>query len=253
MQKCRRAPVWQWPSLLSLDAPFVALVWQDFLARCYPASLRLPGRITLGLTVWAIYLADRLLDIRQAPTATETARHSFYRRHQALARAALGCILLADLVVAVGWVRFVVLEHGLLVAFGILMYFAAFPLGRLGGVAWKKVVAGMLFTAGVFLVPASGIPAPGYRLIWPAASFCALCLVNLLLVENWERHHRTTRGWFWMAALFIVCLPGHSRWFHSIAVSAAGLAAFAVLDDRIPVDARCALADAVLLSPLLYR
>jgi hypothetical protein len=143
--------------------------------------------------------------------------------------------------------RFAILEHGLFIALGILFYFAAFPVGRLVGVAWKKVIAGLLFTAGVFLI------APTTTLIWPAASFCALCLGNLLLVESWERHERAAHGWVWMAALFLVCLPGHSYWFHAVATSAAALAALAFWGDGISVGARCVLADAVLLSPLIFR
>jgi hypothetical protein len=104
MHKSGRGPVWLWLSLLSFDAPLVALVWQDFLARCYPVPLRPPTRVALVLTVWAIYLADRLLDIRHAPAGTDTVRHNFYRSHRPLAQAALGCILLTDLVVALGWV-----------------------------------------------------------------------------------------------------------------------------------------------------
>ena len=71
-----RPPVWLWFNLLGLDAPVVALVWQDFLARCYPTILRPPGRAVLGLTVWAIYLADRLLDTRH-PAVWESVRHVF--------------------------------------------------------------------------------------------------------------------------------------------------------------------------------
>jgi hypothetical protein len=79
METSVRPPAWLWFNLLSLDAPVVALVWQDFLARCYPATLLLTGRAVLGLTVWAIYLADRLLDIRHPASAEESIRHEFYR------------------------------------------------------------------------------------------------------------------------------------------------------------------------------
>jgi hypothetical protein len=48
---------------VSLDAPLVALVWQDFLARCYPHPLLFPARMVLVLTVWAIYIADRSLNL----------------------------------------------------------------------------------------------------------------------------------------------------------------------------------------------
>ena len=61
-------PLWLWPNLLSLDAPLVAVLWQSFLAYRFSLPLRLSGCLALGLTVWSIYLLDRLLDARQPPT-----------------------------------------------------------------------------------------------------------------------------------------------------------------------------------------
>jgi len=256
MQKRGRTPVWLWVNVFSLDAPLIALVWQDFLSRCYPSMLRPAGRAALGLTVWAIYLADRLLDVRHAVAGAETARHEFYRQHQRLAQAALVSILSADLVLALTRVRPAVLEHGLFVALGIVGYLAAFPLGLRGGVGWKKLMAGLFFTAGVFLVAASGTAHAARTLFWPALAFCTLCVGNLLLIESWEHGERAARGWIWMAALCLLCLmagdlrPPDPRWFRAVAASAAGLGALSFWANRIPVQVRCVLADVVLLSPL---
>jgi len=77
------APLWLWPNLLSLDAPLVAVLWQGFLAYRFSLPLRPSGRLALGLTVWAIYLLDRLLDARKPPSVNgcdEPARHRYYRR-----------------------------------------------------------------------------------------------------------------------------------------------------------------------------
>jgi hypothetical protein len=244
-------------NLLSLDAPLVALVWQDFLARCYPAMLQPAGRAALGLTVWAIYLADRLLDSRQSEGAEETARHNFYRRHRLWAHTLLAVILCADLLVAGLWLRRAVLDRGLLVTAGVLVYLAAFSAGRAsksGNNAWKKTLAGLLFTSGTFLVASTGVVQPGRTLGWPAAAFCALCLGNLLMIENWERGRETVRGWIWMVLLCGICLSARdSRWFSAVAVSAAGLGALAFWGRKVSRDARCVLADAVLLAPLFFR
>ncbi|MES1258612.1 MAG: hypothetical protein ABUS51_09280, partial [Acidobacteriota bacterium] len=109
----QRTPWWLWLNLLSLDAPLVALVWQDFLAHCYPSSLRLVGRWVLGLTVWGIYLADRLMDVRHPATNNEAPRHGFYRKHPGAARVLLGAIALADLLIALRWLRPAVISNGL--------------------------------------------------------------------------------------------------------------------------------------------
>ena len=108
-------PLWLWMNLLSLDAPLVAIVWQDFLARCYPSVLFPVGRWVLGLTVWAIYLADRLMDVRHPAALRESARDGFYRRNRRSAKVLLAVVLLADALIALFWVRPSVFSNGLLV------------------------------------------------------------------------------------------------------------------------------------------
>ena len=69
--------------------PLVAVLWQGFLAYRFSLPLRPAGRLVLGLTVWAIYLLDRLLDARKPASLREPARHRFYRRHSKLMTALL--------------------------------------------------------------------------------------------------------------------------------------------------------------------
>ena len=53
---------WQWPHLMSLDAPLVALVWQRWWAHTVGITLPFSREWILGLSIWLIYLADRLAD-----------------------------------------------------------------------------------------------------------------------------------------------------------------------------------------------
>src|SRR5580658_6901540 len=114
-----RPPLWLWFNLLSLDAPLIALVWQDFLARCYPTVLHPTGRAVLGLTVWAIYLADRLLDVRFPASAAESVRHQIYRRHRVFAQTLFAIVVCIDLVVTLFWLRPAVFDNGLLLTAGV--------------------------------------------------------------------------------------------------------------------------------------
>lgn len=254
-----RPPVWLWLNLLSLDAPLVALVWQDFLARCYPTVLHIPGRAALGLTVWAIYLADRILDVGHAATAAESMRHRFYRRHRVLTKTLFGLVVLADFLITFTWLRPVLFDNGLMVTAGVIAYLTVFPLTRCGVQSWKKPLAALLFTAGTFLIAWTTIGQPMRQLAWPAAAFCALCLGNLLLVGRWSRSSREHSMGGWVPLLFAVFVIAagatiwSSSWFAAIIASAAGLCALAQWGRRISGDARCVLADAVLLTPLLFR
>src|ERR1700722_6946415 len=231
-------PLWLWPNLLSLDAPLVAVLWQSFLAYGFSLPLRLSGRLALGLTVWSIYLLDRLLDARQPPTLDEPARHRFYRRHSRLMGAVLAVALTADACIAILWLRPAILRDGLIPLAGVLVYLAIFHIWNQPVKIPKEIAAAILFTAGTFLTAWSVIPSS--KLAWPAVAFFLLCLANMVAIEAWEWRelpngpllapHPCTR-WlartylFWVPMAVILCaiagaIAGHREWYTSIAVSA---------------------------------
>jgi len=43
---------WQWPTILALDAPAVAVTWQCMLARVASVALRPYHVVLLGISVW---------------------------------------------------------------------------------------------------------------------------------------------------------------------------------------------------------
>jgi hypothetical protein len=260
-------PLWLWPNLLSLDAPLVAVLWQGFLAYRFSLPLRPAGRLVLGLTVWAIYLLDRLLDARKPPPVHgEAARHRYYRRHSKLMASLLAIVIAADVFIAMVWLRPAVLRDGLIPLAGVLVYLATFHISGLSGKIPKEIAAAVLFTAGTFLTAWSTIPC--LSLARPAAAFFLLCLANIVAIEGWEWRelpgsaspapHPCTRCLartylFWVPAAVIVCaLLGHNQWYASIALSAAACAALFWLGRRLSLEARRALVDGVLLSPILF-
>lgn len=255
MRRSPNTPFWLWMNLLSLDAPLVALVWQDFLARCYPSLLRPAGRCVLSLTVWVIYIADRLIDVRGPAAENESARHRFYRRNRGPAKVLLTCVVFADLFIALLRLRPVVFSSGLLIGAGVVCYFAVFLFWRPTGVIrWKRPCAALFFTAGIFLVAWTGTVNPWRILGPPALAIWALCLGNMMLIQCWEEDRSASRGWMWMVLLASSCaLSGHSRWYAAVAASALGLAAVDLYRGRLSQDARPVLADMVLFTPILFR
>lgn len=248
------SPVWLWMNLLSLDAPLVALVWQDFLARIQSSPLRPAGRWTLGLTVWAIYLADRLLDVRHTATEVETTRHAFYRRNRLFAMVLLAMVLLVDVVIALQWLRPAVFDNGLLVALAVSGYLVVFPAWRIRARRWKQPMAAVLFTTGVFIVAWTWTAQPWQVLLWPALALALLFAGNMVMVETWKPGMSTGAGWWSMLLLMVVCLlMGGSPWYFAVAASAAGLAILDRFGGRLSQDGRGVLADLVLLTPLLFR
>ena len=247
-------PFWLWMNLLSLDAPVVALVWQDFLARCYAPVLQPSARWVLGLTVWAIYMADRLLDVRHPAAEHETSRHTFYRDNRVPARVLLVAVLLADLSIAVAGLQPAVFSNGLPAGAGVFCYLGIFAFRPVRGRRWKQLSAAILFTTGVFLAAWTQTPRAWSILGWPAAAFCALCLGNLVSIERWEQGVATRGEWLWMTLLASLCAAGgYSRWYAGVALGAAAVAVLDFRSEKLSDNARRVLADAALLTPLLFR
>jgi hypothetical protein len=72
---------WLWPTILSLDAPAVALAWQSLLALVVGVKLAAHHSVLLGLSVWLAYAADRWIEgWRLTPQTVRTQRHAFFLR-----------------------------------------------------------------------------------------------------------------------------------------------------------------------------
>lgn len=126
-----RLPWWRWPNLLALDAVAVALVWLEVFGKMSGARVTMVEYVALGVAVWGIYGADRLMDSRLPPDEeSRHERHWFAARHVAwLAPLALA------LAGTVGWwslhaMRQHVLMAGVQLAVGVGCYFAILAASR---------------------------------------------------------------------------------------------------------------------------
>jgi hypothetical protein len=248
------APLWLWPNLLSLDAPLIALVWQGFLGQVVGEAPGISERLVLGLTVWAIYLFDRVLDVGRAAPPGEAARHQFYRRHRNAAYRLFWVLVAVDIAIALWGLGWAVIRNGLVVIAGVGLYLGLWhgwgrgsPVGRLG----KEVVVAVLFTAGTFLVAWTKLGS----LLWQeAVAFGTICLLNLVAIEDWESGGGRGMAvaaaaaglaiWCWMA-------KDGSGWYEAIGLSAVLMLCLLAAARRVSMELRRALVDAVLLTPLL--
>src|SRR4051794_3417760 len=93
---------WQWPTVLSLDAPLVVVGWQAVVADVGRVPLHWPEAFVLAISVWLAYAADRWIEGWRLPAdAIETARHAFYQRHRWWIFAVWIIALAADIRVAI--------------------------------------------------------------------------------------------------------------------------------------------------------
>ena len=237
--------------LLSLDAPTVAVLWMWFLAQASHLRLPLAAPVAMGLAVWMLYVADRLLDARvldsrQTGAADELeARHLFHHRHRRafLAGIALAGVALAMLVPGLNAeaMRLYLVEGALLCTWFLVLH-ATSSAHRLP----KEIAVGVFFSAAIFIPTVAREPGLDLGMLPAAFLFAALCSLNCLFIYAWEHEgardarsqtaHASTR-------LALDHLPALA-----CGVAIAG-AALALLDPHEPrlVPAACALAAVLLL------
>jgi hypothetical protein len=249
-----RPRFWLWPNLLSLDAPLVAVLWQTLFLRCLGVPVRWLPALLLFLTVWLIYVADRLLDTRNGLQATP--RHRFYMRnfHWAL------MVWIVALAATAGMV-FLGFAHALLLR-GVAMLVAVFV--YLAAVHWLPARGGWigLKEAAVALLFALGTSLPAWGQIRTAHDglavvvFSMLCWLNCIAIEQWE-NGLARLPVAKIAAIIAVTglvLLHHDRPILAGAESAS-LFALVLLDGlhhKLSRDALRVLADVALLTPLVF-
>ncbi|HEY0862849.1 MAG TPA: hypothetical protein VGD97_02000 [Lacunisphaera sp.] len=265
---------WQWLTVLSLDAPLVAIAWQVGLARAARLPLREHHGFILGAAVWLAYAADRWIEgWRLVPGQVLTQRHFFYLRW----RWPVAVVWLLVLTVAVGVSVMRLTERelvtGLLLLVPVLVYLLSHQLVHRHHPrrAPKEVCVALLFAAGAICFPAARHPAVLLEQAGPLGLFALLCFTNCSLIAIWEgevdRAHEQTslalqfprsHGLVRWLPWFIFALGLGLAW-HGPAAGLAGCAAasgalLGLLDRlhlRFGRQLSRALADLVLLTPFI--
>jgi hypothetical protein len=264
-----------WLNLVCLDAPLVSVAWLWLFARTFHASVAPAASAALFLTAWLIYLADRLADSRSLPDdAPRSLRHEFCQKHQQSWLGALAVIAVVDAVIV--WRG---IGAGIAVAGGVVGALALIHLllnHSLGG-AWpplplKELAVGSLFASGTLVVLFPVLRPVTAVLAVSAVAFAALCTLNCITIAYWEGELDETQRKVSFATRF----PGLGRHLEKLSVVLAVGSVIAVIIYReaapifgcvilsalllalldfsregIARDQRTALADLVLLTPLL--
>lgn len=265
-----------WLNLVCLDAPIVAVAWQWLFARVFGAQLDFPVRLLLFLTAWLIYLTDRFADTIALPPQTAVSlRHQFCRDHMMGWWIAIVIIFLLDLVIALRTLDLqMFLLGGTLAALCALYLFLNHSLGgKWPLLPMKEKAIGILFAAGTALGVIGHLPVLTVSFGLALLLFAILCTYNCLSIAAWERELDLSQG----KASFMTGWPKAARALTAIGygliIAASGFAllwhfalplwfalamsAFLLVRlnraKQLPRDQRTALADLVMLSPLLIR
>jgi hypothetical protein len=267
---------WQWPTVLSLDAPAVAVVWQRLLAEPAAVHVAGPQAFVLGASVWLAYAADRWIEgWRLDPARIRTQRHEFYQRRRWPVATCWLAVLAADLAVALGELSRRDLLAGVAVLGPVLLYVLSHQLlhrhhaGRLP----KEICVAALLGAGVAVFLLAAPAGGGWNLALPLALFMLLCFANCVLISVWEREIDRSHGqtslaleypptaawsrrlaWLLSAGAAVACLatpPSARTAAACAAVSACLLGCLDRAEPRLGWRLARVLADAALLTPVV--
>jgi hypothetical protein len=274
LAQSRNSPLVLW-HLMSLDAPAVAVVWTWFAARVTRTALPAATLIAMGLAVWVLYAADRLLDTRALDPIGDPgefeARHFFHHRHRTafalgIVAASVALALLLPRL-APDSIHLYLTEAALMAGYFLLIHATPRRAGRRHIALPKELMVGPFFAAATFIPTVARHPGTRLALLPDAVLFAALCCLNCLFIYAWEhpepRAHWTTNRAIarlpllasLSIAVSVALAVAHRAWWMYPAACAASGAALLLLDRMRSTFARPTLraaADAALLTPLLF-
>ncbi len=242
---------WQWLTILSLDAPLVAVLWQMLFARVADVKLDWHDPVLLGLVVWIVYAADRWIEgWRLVPEVVRTQRHYFYIRWRWPVFALGLVVIITTTVIAIARLDEQEFKAGFVLLIPTLLYLLSHQLVhrhhplRLP----KEICIAVIFALGCVLAPAVQALDKIPLLIAPTLFFGLLCFANCALIASWEQevdslHGQTSLALQWTRGLILIHgLP----WLLFV----AGLGAVVASSDATRPTAACAAASGLLLGVL---
>lgn len=277
-QKVYQLPIiGTWPNLVGLDAPLVAISWQGIFAQVFNVDLPWFIYLILGLSTWCIYLADRMIDVtRYQNHVSQTLRHRFTQQHFGKLLALLLVNSICNLVLI-----FHYLPRNLIIAgcitlgwIGIYYLIRLTKLRDIVTLVPREVMCGMLFALGCTIGPhayASNPWAHPLPILIPILFFGMLCSASCILISIWEKEADVAANDRSFATSHSHIIPCLSNALACLAVNSAILACFFSTQTFLAISLSAALlrlnlhyqnqlspstlrvlADAVLLTPLLF-
>ena len=256
-----------WLTTLSLDAPFVALAWQELFARVWDTSLTCSHRLILLVSVWLGYAADRWLD-GFSEDIRPPDRHHFYRQHRRGLLMLWMALFAGALITSLLYLPADQLQRGAWLVVAVLLYTLFAQTGRQSRQydLVKAIGIGVLVwtSACLFAVPALDVVrAELFPVVMPPIPVFVL---NCLMINCWQREREPggspgSRSLLWTTALAVgtavpawICTPPMAT-VHLVSVAAltslALLWALHLHRLRFESTQRRTLADVCLMSPLL--
>lgn len=252
-------PWYLWLSVLCLDAPLIAVLWQFFWAKCYHISYGFSVSMVLGLVTWAIYIFDRRFDSKKSKF--QWSCHLFQRTRGGFYLRVAGIVALCVSV----WLSLfvlpeIILSLGFLIS-GIVLVYLVFvqvvPIEKFPALGvLKDFLVGLIFAIGVIAPLAvydNFMKSADYML----TGFVLLCFLNCYLIGSMgekEKKHRDLKVLVWVAFFVSIwwCFQSSNVLLAvAISLSAFFMACIVTLAKGCSDELNRVLLDLALCTPLI--
>ena len=195
----------------------------------------------LGLTVWVIYVADRLLD---AARGEVTMRHAFHGRHRRSFLVAMSVALVVAVVLTLQVERRLLMFGAMMLclslAYGWLVHRRVFRVP-------KEALCGAVFSVGV-LAPLFVVPLPWVSMVL----FGTVCAANCVVISFAEGEIPEKYGkWIGVGLLVLVGLGVFAGGVIHLVMVGSSIGLLGLHYAQLPREVKRVLADVVLLTPVL--
>lgn len=171
----------------SIDVALGAMVSSIYFGRLLGVDLSSLTVITLGLTVWAIYTFDHLIDGRRLTSHLNSRRHFLHKKY----KTPLSMLLVAVLVSLSVLIFFIppkTVVLGVSVLCGVFAYFVALSLLKVRFGYYKEIIISVIYTVGVLVGPLSLATDISLMHVLIIGAFGLLAFLNLVIFSWYEKH-----------------------------------------------------------------
>jgi len=139
-------------NLINADVAIGAMLFSAYFSKLFHVPTDLLSVVVLGLSVWAIYTFDHLVDAKKSNQKNQSQIHKYHNRNYK----SLAIVLLIDLVIIAILLPQLptdTLTYGSILSLVVLIYFLTINLLPIRSIYHKEVLIAVVYFAGVLLIP----------------------------------------------------------------------------------------------------
>lgn len=248
----------RWLTILSLDAPWVTVLWQLLLAKSFEENLGFHHVALVFASIWLGYSADRFFDALR-PAGQRSERHAWHQKSRGKLVTIWAATLLAALVAAFATLSANELKRGFLLCGASLLYTVFAQKARrwphYGTIKAAAVSLLVCLAAALYAVPWSDMTLARLHCLAPIS---LLFFLNCLSIRRWEQADKSPPSSIERACIAGVALECGLLALHypiiALATAASGLGLLALdkpASRDLSFESARVLGDLCLCSPLL--